>query len=85
MDFHWRSVSAFYSKAAGTGKWEKSRTMDDADSIDPDCAVYRMGGIRSNALEIPGHTRKHFGNVHLRLVRLEIIFQVSQKIKAFIC
>jgi len=45
LDFHWRSVSAFYSKAAGTGKWEKSRTMDDADSIDPDCAVYRMGGI----------------------------------------
>ena len=36
-------------------------------------------------VEIPGHTRKHFGNVHLRLVRLEIIFQVSQKIKAFIC
>lgn len=45
LDFHWSSVSAFYSKAAGTGKWEKSRTMDDADSIDPDCAVYRMGGI----------------------------------------
>lgn len=45
MDFHWRIVSIFYSKAAGTGKWEKSRTMDDADSIDLDCAVYRMGGI----------------------------------------
>lgn len=45
LDFHWRIVSIFYSKAAGTGKWEKSRTMDDADSIDLDCAVYRMGGI----------------------------------------
>ena len=31
------------------------------------------------------HIRKHFGNVHLRLARLEIIFQVSQKIKVFIC
>lgn len=45
LDFHWRIVSIFYSKVAGTGKWEKSRTMDDADSIDLDCAVYFMGGI----------------------------------------
>ena len=35
-------------------------------------------------LEILGHTSEHFGNVRLRLAKLETIFQLLQKIKAFI-
>lgn len=41
-------------------------------------------GFRSDNFGDTGHTSEHFGNVRLRLAKLETIFQLLQKIKAFI-